>query len=284
MNQAPLKFLHKIWILPARPTAFLVFVLGLSIASQLGCSRFRREHSASDLPPPQPELVDQIFDRYTAAVGGRAAIDRIKSYKTRGSFGTSARPDVGTFEAWAKDPNKTLILLNFPQLGVLKKGFDGETRWVQTPVGTFTDESATAMSEMERDAEVYGAGAIKGLYQDVRLDGRARLSGRDMYVLEGRPVRGPSEKLFFDVENGLLVRWDMVRRTPKRGNVFVKVHLEDYREVDGLKVPFRVRFAFESFDFILKVDELQHNVPIDDAMFKKPESKSEVTTYNSTRR
>ena len=274
MNQAPLKFLHRIWILPARPTAFLLLVLGLSIAPQVACSRFKRERAETS--PNQPELVDQIFARYTEAVGGQAAIDRIKTYKTRGSFGTSARPEVGTFEAWAKDPNKTLILLNFPQLGELKKGFDGETRWVQTPVGTFTDESATAMSEIERDAEVYGAGSIKGLYQDVKLDGRARLGGRDMYVLEGRPSRGPSEKLFFDVENGLLVRWDMVRRTPKRGNVFVKVHLEDYREVDGLKVPFKVRFAFESFDFILKLDELQHNVPIDDAIFKKPANKEQV--------
>jgi hypothetical protein len=271
MNQAPLKFLHRIWILLARPTAFLLFAFGLSIAPQLGCSQFKREVSAPT--SSQAELVDRILQRYTEAVGGQAAIDRITSYRTSGSFGTSARPEVGTFEAWAKDPNKTLILLNFPQLGELKKGFDGETRWVQTPVGTFTDESATAMSEIERDAEVYGAGVIKNLYQDVRLDGRARLNGRDMYVLEGRPARGPSEQLFFDVENGLLVRWDMVRRNPKRGNVFVKVHLEDYREVDALKVPFRVRFAFESFDFILKVDELQHNVPVDDSIFRKPGTK-----------
>jgi hypothetical protein len=272
MNQAPLKFSHRIWILLARPTTLLLFVFGLSIAPQLACSRFKREASAP--ASSQTELVDRILQRYTEAVGGQEAIDRIKSYRTYGSFGTSARPEVGTFEAWAKDPNKTLILMNFPQFGELKKGFDGETRWVQTPVGTFTDESATAMSEIERDAEVYGAGAIKNLYQDVRLDGRARLNGRDMYVLEGRPARGPSEKLFFDVENGLLVRWDMVRRNPKRGNVFVKVHLEDYREVDALKVPFRVRFAFESFDFILKVDELQHNVPVDDAIFKKPLEKN----------
>jgi hypothetical protein len=54
--------------------------------------------------------------------------------------------------------------------------------------------------------------------------------------------------------------------------VFVKVHLEDYREVDGVKVPFNVRFAFESFDVTLKVDELKHNVDISDGLFKKPGS------------
>ena len=76
--------------------------------------------------------------------------------------------------------------------------------------------------------------------------------------------------MLFDTESGLLVRWDMARRDPRRGNVFVKVHLDDYRQVDGVKVPFSVRFAFESFDFTIKINDLKHNVSIDDAVFKKP--------------
>jgi hypothetical protein len=35
-------------------------------------------------------------------------------------------------------------------------------------------------------------------------------------------------------------------------------------------VPFKVRFAFESFTLLVQVNELEHNVPIDDAIFKKP--------------
>lgn len=89
-------------------------------------------------------------------------------------------------------------------------------------------------------------------------------------MIEGKPARGPAEKLFFDVENGLLVRWDMARRQEGRGTVFVKVHLDDYKEVNGVKVPFKVRFGFESFNFTVQVDQLEYNIPIDDAMFRKP--------------
>ena len=102
------------------------------------------------------------------------------------------------------------------------------------------------------------------------MESKGRLKGRDVYIVEGTPVKGPSEKLLFDTESGLLVRWDMVRKDPRRGNVFVKVSLEDYREVDGVKVPYSVRFALENFDFTIKIDDLKHNVPIDDAIFKKP--------------
>jgi hypothetical protein len=49
-------------------------------------------------------------------------------------------------------------VIEFPGNGELKKGFDGEIRWVQTPVGTFSDDSPKEMAELDRDAEVYRSG------------------------------------------------------------------------------------------------------------------------------
>jgi zinc protease len=257
----------------ARQLEVLYVVVGICLATQLACGRLNRSAGLAPTPSPSPDqaaLVDQILARYTEAVGGQAAIDRVTSYKAEGTVETSVWREPGTFETWGKDPHKTLSVIEFPRIGTLKKGFDGETRWVQTPAGTFSDESPKQMAEVERDAEVYRAGKIRNLYQSMSLQGKARLNGRDVYVVEGKPVKGPTEKLFFDADNGLLLRWDMVRRNPQRGNIFVKVHLDDYKEVDGVKVPFKVRFAFESFDLTLKIDVLKHNVPIDDAVFEKP--------------
>ena len=161
------------------------------------------------------------------------------------------------------------MVVQFPGIPPLRKGFDGETYWVQTPIGTFSLKGPQEISQIEHDAEVYGAWRIRNLYHRIRLDSRARLNGRDVYVVEGQPVKGPAEKLFFDVDNGLLLRWDMARRNPNR-TVFVKVHLNDYRDVDGVKVPFNVRLAFESFDFTVTLDEMHHNVPMNDAIFRQP--------------
>jgi hypothetical protein len=188
----------------------------------------------------------------------------------KGTFELSVLPEPGKLQVWGKDPDKTLAVIEFPRFGTLRKGFDGQTRWVQTPLGTFTDSSPQEIAEMERDSKVYSAKRIRSFFESMKLESRARLNGRDMYVIEGKPPKGPAEKLFFDLENGLLVRWDMARRQPQRGTVFVKVHLNDYKEVDGVKIPFNVRFSFESFSFTVKIDELEHNLVIDDAFFKKP--------------
>jgi hypothetical protein len=249
----------------------LTILFAFVLVTQVSCSRSTPSggsDAASSPSPNQTALVDQIFERYTQAVGGQEAIDRITSYRTKGNFELAGVR--GKLEVWGKNPNKNLTVIEFPRLGTLKKGFDGESRWVQTPAGTVSDSNEQEIAEVERDAEIYRAGKIKSLYESVKLESKARLSGRDVYVIEGDQAKGPAEKMFFDVENGLLVRWDMARRNPKRGTVFVKVHLSDYREVDGVKVPFKVRFGFESFSFTINVDELQHNVAIDDAIFKKP--------------
>jgi zinc protease len=246
---------------------FCVIALSIACGRQ---NRFSLKSGAGASPTPdEAAVVNEIFAHYLEAIGGKEAIEGITSYKMKGVFEIAALQMRGTLEVLAKDPNKSLTVIQFPGFGPLRKGFDGETRWVQTPVGTFSQAGPQEMSEVERDAEVYRAGRIQNLYEKIRLDSRARLNGRDVYVIEGKPAKGPAEKLFFDVENGLLVRWDMARRQPNR-TIFVRVHLNDYREIEGVKVPFNVRFAFESFDFSIKLDELQHNVPIDDAVFQQP--------------
>ena len=246
-----------------------LLLLVIIITAQLSCTQPPSNESPAPSPSPSEQAIaDQILQRYEEALGGKEAIQAVTSLRMKGRFQIAGM--TGNIEGWRKEPHKTLTVVEFPRGGTLKKGFDGESRWVQTPAGTFTDSAPQEIAELERDAEVYSAGRIKTLFDSMKLDSKARLNGRDVYVVEGKPARGPAEKLFFDVENGLLVRWDMARRQEGRGTVFVKVHLDDYKEVSGVKVPFKARFGFESFTFTVQLDELEHNVVIDDAVFRKP--------------
>ena len=239
------------------------------ITVQLSCAR-RSTTGAGPSSSPKPEeqaKIEEILQRYEQAVGGKEAIDALNSYRLKARFTLLGM--AGNIEAWRKEPHKTLTVASFPRIGTLKKGFDGETRWVQTPAGTVADSGPQEIAELEREADAYSASKIREFFDTLRLENKAWLSGRDVYVIEGKPVKGPAEKLFFDVENGLLLRWDMARRRQDR-TVFVKIHFDDYRDVGGVKLPFKLRFAFEQFNFNVQVDEVEHNIPIDDAIFRKP--------------
>jgi hypothetical protein len=64
------------------------------------------------------------------------------------------------------------------------------------------------------------------------------------------------EKWFFEVESGLLLR---------KGNTYY----EDYREVDGVRLPFKIRQdAFSGEGLIYQLTEVKHNVSIDETRFK----------------
>ena len=248
-----------------------VLLLGALLAIvQLSCVRSGTTgpSPAASPSPTEQDIIDQILKHYEEALGGDKAIASITSLRMKGTYEFSGLK--GTMEAWRKEPHKTLTVIEFPRIGKLKKGFDGENRWVQTPVGTYTDNSPEEIASLERDAEVFSAGKIRSLFESMKLESKAWLKSGDVDVIEGKPANGPAEKLFFDVANGLLVRWDMARRVPNRGIVFVKVHLEDYRDVGGVKMPFNIRFAYEAFNFRIKVDEIKYNTAIDDAIFKKP--------------
>lgn len=251
-----------------RPPVLLL--AAILLASQLSCARSGTNQPVPVASPTPTEqaVVDQILERYEQALGGKEAIAAIHSLKMKATYDIGGIK--GAVEGWRKEPNKTLTIVEFPRIGKLTKGFDGETRWVQTPGGTYSDNSPQEIAELERDAEVFSVGKIKSLFESMSFEKKAWLSSGDVYMIEGKRAKGPSEKLFFDVGNGLLVRWDMARRVTNRGTVFVKVHLDDYREVAGVKMPFNVRFAFESFNFRIKVDEMQPNIEIDEKIFKKP--------------
>ena len=52
--------------------------------------------------------------------------------------------------------------------------------------------------------------------------------------------------------------------------MIVESYFEDYREVDGIRLPFTVRVVSPTGTYSLRFSKVQHNIPIDDAKFSKP--------------
>jgi hypothetical protein len=73
------------------------------------------------------------------------------------------------------------------------------------------------------------------------------------------------------VETGLLLRRTTSTATPV-GVIPEQVDFEDYRDVDGLKMPFTIRVSTidPSYSITRKFTEIKLNVPIDEMRFNKP--------------
>jgi len=75
--------------------------------------------------------------------------------------------------------------------------------------------------------------------------------------------------LYFDEETGLLTR--SVRSTPSPvGRLPVRIDYSDYRDVNGLKMPFKWQMKWLDGRSNFEIDSYQTNVAIDAARFNKP--------------
>ena len=90
-----------------------------------------------------------------------------------------------------------------------------------------------------------------------------------MYVLEATPAQGSPEKLYFDTQTHLLVRADVESKGSQDKTVF-EITFENYKEVDGIKLAHTVSRSSPAMSFVIKLEEIKHNVPIEDTKFQKP--------------
>jgi len=220
---------------------------------------------------PQESLpsVDQILDKYVQALGGTAAVEKLTSRVSKGTFELEQMPGTASEEIYEKAPNKQLMITDAPNYGVVRFGFNGTVGWQDTPQTGLQDLTGGQLAARKRNADFYREIKLKEIYPKMIVKGKESVNGRDAYVIEATPADGPPELMSFDAESGLLVRVQAQMEGPT-GPVPVDTTLEDYREVDGVKLPFVIHQSLPEFSFVIRLTEVKHNVPIEDAKFDKP--------------
>ncbi len=229
--------------------------------------------AAEQKPAVQPDAtlptVDQVLDKYITALGGKAAIEKTSSRVMKGLFEIPAMGSSGTLTIYAKAPNKTTVQIDIPGFGMVKRGFDGTIGWASDPMSGLTESSGADLAAVKRDAVFHRDLVLKEQFKTMEVKGKQTVGDKEAYLVEATPEVGPSEKMYFDVETGLLVRLDAERSTPQ-GPMSFETFMKDYRDVDGVKMPFLIEQNMPQMNFVIKVEEIKHNVEIDEALFAKP--------------
>ena len=96
------------------------------------------------------------------------------------------------------------------------------------------------------------------------------MDDREAYVLIRTPKAGPPIKHYIDVESPLEIRTVTTNDSPALGPYEMTVIYGDYREVDGVKVPFQIRGVSSAENFNAVLTNVTHNQPIDAATFSRP--------------
>lgn len=75
------------------------------------------------------------------------------------------------------------------------------------------------------------------IYKELTLIGKEKIGEREVYLIHALPNESALERLYFQVQSGLLIRRTIDYPSPF-GVIPYQLDIGDYREVDGVKLPF----------------------------------------------
>jgi hypothetical protein len=216
---------------------------------------------------------EQVIERYIRAIGGEGAINKLRTRVALGTRTTANKmtpPLAAPLEVYQTAANKLLVITRRPG-GVTYEGFNGTAGWAQD-AGGLRRTAGKELVEEKRGADFIRFLKIKESYPGLRVLGKEKLGGREAYVVGATSREGDRERLYFDAGTGLLIRRYLTFRTAL-GSIPEVTDFWDYKEVDGIKLPFTVSWSRAPFTSTDKFADIKLNVAIEDAKFDPPASK-----------
>jgi hypothetical protein len=231
-------------------------------------------------PAAAQQTAEQIIERHLAAIGGRAALTKIRSRQSTGtvSISTPAGDLPGTIEVLNAVPNKarTLLKVDLSAVGagnlVFDQRFDGTNGYVLDSIQGNRDITGGQLDTMRSGSFPDPMLNYRELGATVQLIGTEKVGDRDAYVLRFEPTSGWPVRTYIDTQTLMVLQSKVGLRLPELGDGEIEQTsvFSDYRDVDGVKLPFHVRISSPVQTLSLTFTEAKHNVPVDEALFKKP--------------
>jgi len=217
---------------------------------------------------------NQILDRYIQALGGAQKLAGLTSFVATGtSLGYGGLGGGGRFQIFAKAPDQRAVVIEFkdhPERGNSARTYNGKTGWIKSPRGLLGDYDVTGteLDGQRLDAQLSFPGQIKQVLANLRVGVPDSINGRDVNVIQATGPKGILVTLSFDGQTGLLTRLVRYGKSPV-GRVPTQFDYGDYREVGGIKFPFKITFSWLDGRDAYQLTEVKTNVPIDQARFGK---------------
>ena len=160
----------------------------------------------------------------------------------------------------------------------MERAVNGASGWEKNQQGVH-ELTGQQLADIKLSMQLFRNLKLKEQYASLRFGGRDKIGDRDALIVVGTTADKKRERLFFDTQNGLLLRRVTYLETIV-GIIPEQTDFEDYRDVDGVKLPFTIRVS--SVDagnpyIVRKLTEIKLNAPVDETKFNMPPAPKPAT-------
>jgi photosynthetic reaction center cytochrome c subunit len=236
----------------------------------------------SSPPPPEPgdpfrqadglPPADQVLDQYLQALGGPQRLAGLTSFAARGGYKGYDDPEQRPLEIFANAQGQRTTIVHGP-FGDTTTTLDGRNAWIAGPLAErplpLIPLTGQELDGVTLEAEVFFPARIKQSLTNWRVGYPTEVDGKEVKIVQGTTAGGGTATLCFDEATSLLVRMVRYAESPV-GRIVTQVDYSDYRDVAGVKIPFRWTVTWLDGRSQYELTTVQPNVGIEAARFATP--------------
>ena len=217
--------------------------------------------------------VDELMRKAVEALGGEAAIRRHRTLRLVADAELLHQGVSGEAVIYARAPNsyaqEVQLTALGKKLGSFREYFDGTEAADEGSFIPYNPKTGKELDEVRIGSDFYAPLNWKTLFRKAEIKKMAKVDGEDAYVVVFTPERGSPVTQYISAKTFLVLRQDSLA-TSDTISMPVTETFSDYRSVDGVMFAFRrVSNSQAMGDTVLKIREVEFDVPVADEVFKR---------------
>ena len=215
--------------------------------------------------PAGAQEAGKIVDQYVKAAGGGKALARIQTLTIEGTF-TSDDGKSGTYTLDTRLPNRYYSELLVGEKNLIE-AYNGKSAWHQNPAGELGTLVGPEGMQLEAAAQYYNSRLLnlKKNKITLMLVGHAQVRGKDALQLEVTTATSVRRQVFFDGQTHLIVK-----EAGTVGGIEEEILYDDYRSVDGVKLPHEIELHRGGDKYNIEVSRAAINGTVGERVFDFP--------------
>jgi hypothetical protein len=212
------------------------------------------------------QTAQKAIDQYLKAAGGSKALARVQSLAIDGTIATENDAVPGTYTFRVKQPNRIYTELR-SNGQTLIESYNGKSAWHQSADGELGTLLGLEAVQMEAAAQYYNA-RLESLGKrkvGAAYKGEAQVRGRAAHEIELTYPTGVQWQVFFDAQTHLILE-----EKAQIAGIAREIFYDDYREVSGLRAPYKIELHRGSETYLINVTRVNVNETVGERVFDFP--------------
>ncbi len=226
--------------------------------------------AAVTLAPPELKTVEEVLDASLAAQGGRDRMAPIKSKRQIGRISIPQANVSGSFTIVNAPPRSSHTTLELQGVGKMLEGVRDDFAWEANPMTGARIVGDSELASKLRESTFHADLMWKDLFPTRELVGVVEFAGQRAYKVALTPADGDMQTRYFATDTLLPLGRQMTMES-QMGKVAAEESYSDYRDVNGMKFPFKIVQSMAGQTMEMQVDSVELDVELPPGTFDIPE-------------